>query len=97
MKDFIGDYGQSKICPKSGKVMLTQREAGSQLNSLKGHRTSSHIGRGTNKPKRSYFCDFCGAYHVTHLAQAKHKGMKNTVPYKREKNYSAWDEIYNDE
>ena len=96
MKDVIGDYGQKKICQRSGKVMLTQREAGVQLNSMKKHRTSSHICRGTDKPKRSYYCEYCGMYHVTHLAQAKSTTMKKSVPYKREKNYNIYDELEND-
>mgnify|MGYP003291405048 CR=1 FL=1 len=73
MDSLIGDYGQERICRATGKIMLSKREAGNQLNNLKGHRTSSHIGRGTNKPKRSYFCKDCGAYHVTHYAQAQKK------------------------
>ena len=95
--ELIGDYGQKKICQRSGKVMLTKREAGSQLNSLKGHRTSSHIGRGTNKPKRAYFCDYCGMYHVTHLAQSKGNSVRHATPYKRQKNYNILDGYYNEE
>lgn len=74
MKDFIGDFGQSKIkyciC---GKQCYTKREAGEQLSRLKGHRTSSHIGRGNTKPKRSYYCNDCGYYHVTHYGMQKKK------------------------
>lgn len=70
--DFIGDYGQSNIryCI-SGKQCYTKREAGEQLSNLRKHRTSSHIGRGSDKPKRSYYCTECGYYHVTHYAQTK--------------------------
>lgn len=96
-KEFIGDFGQTKVCSATGKIMLTKREAGEQLSSLKGHRTTSHIGRGTNKPKRSYYCDCCGYYHVTHFAQTKGTQMKKSVPYKRQKNYNIYSELYKDE
>ena len=85
MKDFIGDYGQSKIRYTNGdicmcgKICLTQREAGEQLNRLKGHRTSSHIGRGNDKPKRSYYCRDCGFYHVTHYGFQKKKGPMKEI------------------
>lgn len=96
-KEIIGDFGQSNICRATGKIMLTKREAGEQLGATRGHRTTSHIGRGTNKPKRSYYCNCCGYYHLTHLAQTKGTVMKKSVPYKREKNYSIYDELYKDD
>lgn len=81
--EFIGDFGQSKIryCV-SGKQCLTQREAGEQLARLRGHRTTSHIGKSKDKPKRSYYCNECGFYHLTHYAQQKRKGpMKDIYRY----------------
>lgn len=77
MGNLIGDY-RRPICRATGKVIYTRTEAGALLNSLSKHRTSSHIGKGGNKPKRSYFCKVCGGYHVTHF----NKTFKEKKPLK---------------
>lgn len=56
-------------CSETGKRCYSEREAGSILNSCKRHRTSDHCGRNKDLPRRKYWCDSCGSYHLTHLAK----------------------------
>lgn len=66
-------------CAKSGKIMYSKREAGIVINGIKGHKTSSHLYRGDSKPQRMYYCEYCGAYHVTHYVnQMKNKNKKSS-------------------
>jgi hypothetical protein len=63
-------------CPETGKLCLSQKDAGSIINSARRHNSAKNI------PKRSYYCSFCGAYHVTH----NKAGMVDSeVYYRREK------------
>lgn len=78
MKEYIGDFSTKKnICKFSGKIMYSRRDAGNVINGFGalhncGKRKSlSHLYRGDNKPNRMYFCEKCGAYHVTHYTTVK--------------------------
>lgn len=73
MKELIGDYGQNNICFKTGKQMLSKREAGEKINALKKHNTYNRLGKGNDKPKRAYYCESCGSYHVTHYGNVYKK------------------------
>lgn|SRR5574344_191630 len=65
--DFIGDYRTGSVC-RCGKKCYTKADANAWLNNLKKHHcTASHIGKGGNVPKRAYYCELCGMYHLTHL------------------------------
>lgn len=50
-----------------GKICYSEREANNVLRSCK--RTTGHAPRrkSANKviPKRKYYCEFCGMYHLT--------------------------------
>lgn len=58
-----------ELCPVSGKRCYSEREAGSIVNSCHRHRSSDHLGRNKDLPRRKYFCSDCGSYHLTHLAK----------------------------
>lgn len=68
--EFIGNYTSGATC-RCGKRCYTREDAQGSINSLKKHhRTSSHVGRGANVPKRAYHCDMCNMWHLTHLKNA---------------------------
>lgn len=52
---------ERKRCP-CGKLCYTESEAGGIVNSLKHRHKRSGNG---DIPKRYYFCDICGMYHLT--------------------------------
>lgn len=63
-----------------GKICYCEREAGTIVNSAKrgrgGHRHGGRVnvrpGR-KNIPKRKYYCNDCGMWHVTHYSYYKGK------------------------
>lgn len=60
---------ERNYCPTTGKTCYTQREANGVINFYKsGHKWSY---RGKNIPKRSYYCNFCGTYHITHFKKKR--------------------------
>ena len=62
MKD---GFGRDLRCESTGKICYTEREAGIALNEAKKHHYSDD---NTSKeiPKRKYYCEKCGCYHLTH-------------------------------
>ena len=55
-------------CNVTGKVCYSQKEAGNVIRRLKRHR----IGITNKKiPMRTYYCKYCGTYHLTHFKQRK--------------------------
>lgn len=52
-------------CKTTGKQCFTEREAGERLNFLK--KGWSRRGKKKQVPKRKYWCQECGYYHLTHL------------------------------
>ena len=58
------------VCAKTGKTCLSQKEAGDLIRYFK----TSHFkwnGRGRNIPQRSYYCEYCKTYHLTHFKSRK--------------------------
>ena len=91
MKD---DSGRDLRCENEGKICYTKREAGNALNGAK------KCGcRAKNMPKRSYYCEECGCYHLTHYsfyksnkAQRKFKQkLREIIDFENER---AWREEY---
>lgn len=54
---------ERNVCPVSGKVCYSRRDANMMISAWKGKRLRR---RGKEIPKRAYFCRECGAYHLTH-------------------------------
>lgn len=65
-----------RTCKATGKVCYTKREAGVVVNGTKKHVTTSHLYKGSARPKRSYFCSECGSYHTTHLRNETERGYR---------------------
>src|SRR5574344_1014430 len=47
--------------------------------------TASHIGKGGNVPKRAYYCELCGMYHLNHLKYSIDYTDGGHKPNKQEK------------
>ena len=64
---------EQKICPATGKVCYSQKEAGNVIRRLKRHRVGH---KNKTIPMRHYYCQECGTYHLTHWKQrARGKGV----------------------
>lgn len=63
------DERNIKWCSECDKRCYSEREAGSILNSCKRHRNSDHCGRNKELPRRKYWCNSCGHYHLTHYRE----------------------------
>ena len=62
-----------RICQRTGKSCFSKREANETIAYFKtSHFKWNH--RGKNIPQRSYYCEYCGTYHITHF---KKKSRKN--------------------
>ena len=57
------------ICEQSGKVCYSQKDAGDLIRHFKNTRRRKRSDTGKHIPQRSYKCEFCGAYHLTHYKQ----------------------------
>lgn len=57
----LDENGKPVICESSGKRCFTREEAGRIINQKKRNRMGKEI------PKRYYFCEECGMWHLTHL------------------------------
>ncbi len=58
--------GESTICTATGKICLSQRDAGNIKNRYSHHRERCRCGQN-DIPQRSYRCPYCNTYHLTHL------------------------------
>ena len=56
-------FGQDVRCYFAGKICYTAREAGEVINGARRHHRN-----GKNIPRRKYYCETCGYYHVTHYS-----------------------------
>ena len=56
---------ERKICNYSGKTCFSKREASETIAYFKTTRFRWNH-RGKNIPQRSYYCEHCGTYHLTH-------------------------------
>lgn len=52
---------ERSVCPETGKLCFTREDAGSVLNYTKRNRFGKSI------PKRCYFCEACGMWHLTSM------------------------------
>lgn len=50
-----GAKANHAVCPQSGKMCLSRRDAGEIL----------HARIGKRPPRRAYLCPYCGAWHLT--------------------------------
>jgi hypothetical protein len=68
----IDENDEKNICEPTGKICYSQREAGIMLNSLKNSR---HRWNNRNKiiPLRSYRCEYCNTFHLTHYKKRMKK------------------------
>ncbi|MCF0241390.1 MAG: hypothetical protein HUK25_02060 [Treponema sp.] len=73
-------------CMETEKRCYSEREAGSILNSCRRHRTSDHCGRNKDLPRRKYWCNSCGHYHLTH-----------TPYYTKDSRNAGWERRFYDE
>ena len=57
-----------KICEQTGKVIYTsQKVAGAVLNQMKKRpKGRAYRFRNGDRPKRSYRCEHCQGWHLTH-------------------------------
>lgn len=69
-----------------GKRCYTERAAGVAINKCKKHRRSKTRARerefsSNGVPKRKYFCDICGFWHLTSMPAYSEKGsrIKNKI------------------
>lgn len=58
---------EKQYCQFTGKRCYTEREAGATLNNLLKGRGMRSAKKKRNIPKRKYYCDKCGFYHLTHF------------------------------
>ena len=58
------EWTEKEKCHATGKVCYTQREANEVIRLFKKRSFKCH---STNIPQRSYVCQFCGNYHLTHF------------------------------
>ena len=63
-----GQMVSRRFCPVSGKCCLASREADGVLNHVQRHSHGRRNCRGKNMPRRKYYCESCGSYHLTHYA-----------------------------
>lgn len=60
------------ICKETGKRCYTQSLAGKQIGLAKGKYRRKKAGNG-KIPQRSYYCNYCGYYHLTSLKSFTNK------------------------
>lgn len=62
---------EEQRCAVTGKICYSKKEAGNVMHYLKRKRNLPH--RGQNIPQRLYYCNDCGAYHLTHFKKRKRR------------------------
>ena len=65
---------EKQYCPVTSKVCFSQKEANVLIRKIKRARNSH---RPKSIPQRSYRCQYCGAWHLTHLRS--HETCKATL------------------
>lgn len=53
------------ICQKTMKTCFSKKEAGNCIRRFKTRRRKT-FNRQKQIPMTSYFCEYCGTYHLTH-------------------------------
>ncbi len=54
-------------CEITGKICYSKREAGEIKNQRERHLNGDNLGRNKTLPRRSYYCKYCGCFHLTHV------------------------------
>lgn len=67
------------ICEATGKRCYSKKDANSAIHSAKNHSHKKRI------PFRSYYCDKCGTYHLTHFPDYKRSTITTKNWYKKAK------------
>lgn len=68
------------ICEATGKRCYSKKDANSAIHSAKNHSHKKRI------PFRSYYCDKCGTYHLTHFSYYQQNNERTTlIWYKKTK------------
>lgn len=67
-----------EICPATGKRCYSKKDANNVIYAAK---RSSHKKR---IPLRSYYCNKCGTYHLTHFQNILHRGEKSIKHWYKE-------------
>ena len=83
-KDFENDI----VCESTGKICYSKKEAGITINRAKKHYHSDDESNASKKiPKRKYYCEKCGHYHLTSQAVYRNQNdkLQKKYRYKKEK------------
>lgn len=75
---------EKEVCSVTGKRMYSRKEA----NNLKNSATKRPNAK-RKIPMRSYYCSYCGTYHLTHYKTYMKKDEKSTKQW-----YKKAKEIY---
>lgn len=67
----MSETKEQRICEATGKICYTEKEAGIVMHYFK--RKRNLLFKRKFVPQRSYFCNDCGAYHLTHFKKKKKK------------------------
>ena len=67
------------ICEATGKRCYSKKDANSAIHSAKNHSHKKRI------PFRSYYCDKCGTYHLTHFSGYKRTTITTKDWYRKAK------------
>lgn len=70
------EYKEKIICIKTGKTCFSQKDAGDVIRRLKT-RKKQFLCKQKQIACRSYYCNYCGTYHLTHIRKFEYK--KNQV------------------
>ena len=58
---------KKQYCQRTGKICYSRKDANETISFFKrGHRNHKWGHRGKQIPQRSYYCEYCKAYHLTH-------------------------------
>lgn len=60
------------ICIKTGKTCFSKKDAGNAIRRLKTRR-KQYFCKQKQIACRSYYCNYCGTYHLTHIRNFNYK------------------------
>ena len=89
-REEMTDTRVKEYCPETGKICYSQKAAGDIIRNAK---TARGI-KAKQIPQRSYRCQFCGSWHVTHFRNLEtckrtlmKKGYKSNIKNKLQKGW----------
>lgn len=68
-------------CEVTGKICYSKREAGEIINRLRRHINGDNLGRNKTLPRRSYYCVYCGCFHLTHIPFLKKSDIRRKLRF----------------